>query len=218
MSVGGIFSGVAGAVFQTSPIWLTNGLASTIMGGAPTWLQESVIGNAIPLSLYTEALNTVVGGIQQAAGAGVLNQSFANFKPLPGSTLARYKIAEYPFYTQQIAANASIQEPLNISMLMVCPATASTSLSAIKMGVMSLLQNVVSNHVQLGGTFTVMTPSYVYTDCLLTGITDVSTEETLQTQWAYQWDFTQPLLTSAAQGDMNSAMTQLSSFGSLPAA
>ena len=35
-------------------------------------------------------------------------------------------------------------------------------------------------------------PAYI---TVLTGITDVSTEATNQAQWAYQWDFVQPLLT-----------------------
>lgn len=219
MSVGGIFSGVAGAVFQTSAIVLTNGLASTIwkgINGATSNLLPSFLQNALPLSIFTEALNTTVGGVQQLSGTGVLNQSFANYKPLPGSTLAKFQIAEYPFYNQQIAANASIQQPNTISMLMYCPATSATSLSGIKLGIMSLVKATIDNHVQAGGTFTVITPTYVYTDCLLTGITDVSTEETLQVQWAYQWDFVQPLLTNPTPSALNGIYDIISTGGTVP--
>jgi len=219
MSVGGIFSGVAGAVFQTSPIILTNGIATSLWSGINGVTGNSLpsfVQGGIPLSLFTEALNTVVGGIQQLSGTGVLSQSFANYKPLPGSTLAKYQVGQYPFYNQQIAANASIQEPLTVSMLMYCPATSATSLSGIKLGIMSLVQSTLQNHIQAGGTFTVITPAYVYTDCLLTGMTDVSTEETLQTQWAYQLDFIQPLLDSPTPSALSPIFGLLSSGGTAP--
>lgn len=219
MSVSGIFSGVAGAVFQTSPIILTNGLASSIWKSITSQVSDvlpSFTQNSLPLSIYTEALTIAVGGGQQLTGTGVLSQSFANYKPLPGSTLASYQIAEYPFYDQRIAANAAVQRPLNVSMLMYCPANSSTSLAGIKLAVMSLVQNVITNHVQAGGTFTVLTPAYIYTNCLLTGITDVSTEETLQTQWAYQWDFVQPLLDMSPAADLNSSMSKIAYLGTNP--
>ena len=46
-----------------------------------------------------------------------------------------------------------------------------------------------------GGTVTVLTPAYTYTNCLLTNIRDVSTSSDKQVQFLYQWDFTQPLIT-----------------------
>ena len=98
-------------------------------------------------------------------------------------------------------------------MLMYCPANSSTSLAGIKLGIMALVQATVQNHVQLGGTFTIVTPAYVYTDCLLTGITDVSTEETLQAQWAYQWDFIQPLLTNESPSLLNGIYRSINSGG-----
>ena len=217
MSVAGIFSGASGLAFSTSPIWLTNGIANNFWNGAKGNFASlpgslgSIVG--IPLTAFTEALTLGVGGIQQLSGTGVLSQPFASYKPLPGSALLKYQIAEYPFYNQQIAANASVQQPNPVSMLMYCPANSSTSLSGIKLGIMSLVQATVQNHVQLGGTFTIVTPAYVYTDCLLTGITDVSTEETLQAQWAYQWDFIQPLLTNESPSLLNGIYRSINSGG-----
>ena len=53
----------------------------------------------------------------------------------------------------------------------------------------------LENHVQLGGTFTVLTPAYTYTNCLLTSLRDVTSPSDKQVQFMYQWDFVQPLIT-----------------------
>lgn len=214
MSVAGIFSGIYGATFQVSPILLTNGLASNIIGGiagaigATSSLTSILKSIGIPLSALTElgALNMI---------NGVPQQSFANYRPLPGSTILKYQIAEYPFYNQQIAANASIQQPNNISLLMYCPANKNTNVT-VKLAIMSAVKATIEAHVQSGGTFTVLTPSQIYTDCLLTGITDVSTEATNQAQWAYQWDFTQPLLTfPSGAGSFSNSLNSFFGGGTL---
>jgi len=210
MSVAGIFSGIYGAAFQVSPIILTNGLASNILGSISGTLgiTGSLLGTikslGLPLSTLTEIGNLNVVN-------GTADQAFANYRPLPGSTILKYQVAEYPFYNQQIAANASIQQPNNISLLMYCPANKNTNVT-IKLAIMSAVKATVEAHVQAGGTFTVLTPAQIYTDCLLTGITDVSTEATNQAQWAYQWDFTQPLLTfPSGKGTFNGMLN--SAFG-----
>lgn len=206
MSVAGIFTGIYGAAFQISPIILTNGIASRTLSGLSigTSASSALKNFGVPLSTLTElgALNFVNGS---------LDQSFANYRPLPGGTILKYQIAEYPFYNQQIAANASIQQPNNISLLMYCPANKNTNVT-VKLAIMSALKATIEAHIQSGGTFTVLTPSQIYTDCLLTGITDVSTEATNQAQWAYQWDFVQPLLTfPSGVGSFSNALQ--SAFG-----
>lgn len=200
MSVAGVVSGIYGTAFQISPIWLTGGLSSSlgVSGSLGFGFQLG-----LPLSLLTEisALDPLGLALQ-----GFPKQAFANYRPLPGSTLVKYQVAEYPFYNQQIAANASIKQPNSISMLMYCPATGTANV-AHKTAIMSALKWTLDNHIQQGGTFTVATPSYIYTDCLMTGMTDVSTEQTNQAQWAYQMDFTQPLLTfEGAPGTLNSIL------------
>lgn len=186
--VSGVFSGLYGAAFQVSPIFLTGGL-STTLGVSGSLGFGFQLG--LPLSLLTEISTIDPLGI---ALQGVPSQAFANYRPLPGSTLIKYQIAEYPFYNQQIAANAVIKQPNAVSMLMYCPASKNTDVTH-KIAIMSALKYTLDNHMQQGGTFTVATPSYIYTNCLMTGMTDVSTEQTNQAQWAYQMDFTQPLLT-----------------------
>jgi hypothetical protein len=128
----------------------------------------------------------------------------------------RNDVAQYPFFTQQVAANAQIQQPLNVSMLMYCPAGKDTPYTT-KLAIMSSLKSLLDVHTSLGGTYSVITPSWVYTNCLLTSLSDVSTEETNQVQWAYQWDFVQPLLTFPSFNTVESAAMSMLSGPTFPA-
>lgn len=181
---------------QLSPIILTDGIAT-------------LVGGYLPIIAITEAVGIL--DLVSIANTGKLpDQYFANFRPVSGSTLIRNEVAQYPFFTQQIAANAQIQQPLNISLMMYCPAGKETSFTA-KLAIMSSLKSLLDVHNSLGGTYSVVTPSWIYTNCLLVQIADASTEETNQSQWAYQWDFVQPLLTyPGANSVENAAMSMLS--------
>jgi len=186
--------------YEISPIILTNGLASF-----------SPLG--LPLVAITEALSTAytTNPFQLISGQGITipSQPFFTWRPLPGSTLWKSEVAEFPFYTNRIAANSQLQQPLNISMLGHCPA-GKDSPFGVKIATMTALQSVIQNHINAGGTFTVLTPSYIYTDCLLTSMTDVSTGETNQAQVTWQLDFTQPLITfPSGLGALNDVMTAL---------
>ena len=185
---------------QVSPIILTNGIATLIPGGV------------LPIVAITEGLGfqTLTSLISNGS---LPDQYFANYRPVQGGTLMKNEVAQYPFFTQQIAANAQIQQPLNISMLMYCPAGKSTPFS-VKLALMSALKSLLDVHTSQGGTYTVVTPTRIYTNCLLTQIADVSDGQTNQSQWAYQWDFVQPLLTfPSSNGVQAAAMSMLSSGG-----
>lgn len=203
MSLNGIIGSATSAVFslanQASPIILTNGIAQSVPGGY------------LPIIAITEAVG--IREIASLIGAGEFpSQYFANYRPVSGSTLIKNEVAMYPFFTQQIAANAQIQQPLNVSMLMVAPAGQGTAFPT-KLATMSAMKALLDVHTNLGGTYIVVTPSWIYTNCLLTQISDVSTSETNQTQWAYQWDFVQPLLTFPGYNTVESAATSLLTAG-----
>ena len=181
--------------FEYSPIFFTGGNFTSL--GQST---ESTFGVnlgaawsgatnkfGIPIIAVTQAI-TFAGNID------LPNQPFFAWRPLPGGTIWKSEIAEFPFFTNQIAAISQIQQPLTISMLGHCPASSDTPF-ALKLATMTALQAVIKTHVNSGGTFTVATPSYVYTNCLLTQMIDVSAGETNQSQVSWQLDFVQPLLT-----------------------
>lgn len=170
--------------YEYSPIWFTGGSFASV----------SPVG--IPMIALTQALSTVGSGLSALSGSNVdlTGQPFFTWRPLPGSTLWESEVAEFPFFTNQVAANAQVQKPLRISMLGHCPASPNAPFS-IKIATLHALQAFIQNHINSGGTFTVFTPSYTYFNCLLTNFIDVSTGETNQAQVSWQMDFVQPLLT-----------------------
>jgi hypothetical protein len=128
------------------------------------------------------------------------NDYFAHFKNLPNGTLADWQIAEYPFASLVMAANAMIQMPLKISMQMLCPVQNDPNRDYLaKQSVLTNLQNQIQTHVSLGGTFTVVTPAYTYSDVLLVNIRDTSPPSDKQVQLIWQLDFVQPLITTAGE-------------------
>jgi len=154
---------------------------------SPIFLVNPLIPIPVPITAITEALD--FPGVQN-------NEFFAHFRPLPNSTLQEWQVAEYPFANRTMAANAVIQMPLKISMLMVCPAQNDGGY-IIKQAQISAIKYALDLHIQNGGVFTVITPAFTYTNCLLTSLRDITPPSEKQAQIMYQWDFVQPLITSS---------------------
>lgn len=191
--------------YELSPIVLTGGIAQQMPGGA------------LPILTILQG-QSYSGGILSVLGPLDADNYFARFRVLPGGTLGDWQFGTYPFANQAIAANAIIFQPLSVSLLMICPATEATPYS-LKNAVMTSLQATLAQHTASGGMFSVATPSYLYTNMLLSGIRDVSNTESEQPQNAYQWDFTQPLLTlQQAQQVQNNLMSKMSAGTQVDAA
>ena len=185
--------------FQVCPIFLTGGIANFIPG------------SVLPIVVLTEAINLPLGLIGGGSDIASLDNFFAQFVPQSGATLADNDIARYPFANQTIAANALIQKPLHISMRMICPVRQSLGYAA-KFATMMLLKAALDQHDRTAGTYTVLTPSFAYTNCIRMRMTDVTGGGTHQAQAEWQFDFEAPLLTlQAAQAAQNNLMRQFSS-------
>lgn len=185
--------------FEISPIVLTNGLVKAIPGGM------------LPIVLLTEPMNFLSGILGGGGNALNLDGFFAHFQPMPGSTLIDQQLGQYPFANQAVAGNATIAQPLTLSMMMICPAKHRFGMPA-KTITMIALQAALEKHNALGGTYTVITPARFYTNCILTRMTDISNQASHQVQNTYQLDFIQPLLTlEAAEGLQNTLMSKLTS-------
>lgn len=185
--------------FQISPIILTGGLAGAIPGGM------------LPIIILTEAADFVTGLLSGGAPDDDLDQYFAHYYPAAGGKLISNMIGKYPFANQQVAGNAVIVNPNTVSLIMECPAKGDNAY-ALKFATITALQSAIKNHVNMGGTFTVMTPAFPYINGVLLGLTDVSNTGPRQPQSRFQWDFEFPLLTqSQAAAAMNSMMDKLSS-------
>ena len=182
--------------FQLSPIVLTGGLATPIPG------------SALPIIALTESLS-FAAGLLSGGGPPDLNSYFANFAPMPGSTLAENQVGTYPFANQSVAANAIIAQPLSVSMLMICPARQPGGYPAA-LATMMALRFALDSHDQQGGTYTIITPKAFYTNCLRLRMVDVSTASSHQPQNSYQLDFMVPLLTQEqAQSVQSGLMSKL---------
>lgn len=166
--------------FQLSPILLTRGIA------------DNIPGKILPIIALTQGINFVTGLL---TGSSVLDSDnfFAHFAPLPGTTMLQQQAATYPFANQAIAANATIQQPNTVSMIMTCPARGEAGY-VTKLATMTAIQKTLQAHNQAGGTYSVMTPSLIFTDCILTGIRDIGGGQSAQVQTQWQWDFFQPLV------------------------
>jgi len=183
--------------FELSPIILTGGIANLIPGAA------------LPIIAVTEALN-FPDGLLSGGGDLDFDDFFCHFVPLPGSSLIDQQIGHYSFANQTIAANAVITQPLTISLRMICPVKDPGGY-ALKLATITALQATLKAHNASGGTYTIATPSYFYTNCVMLDMRDTSNSGSLQAQNAYQLDFEQPLLTlQAAIAAQNNLMSQIS--------
>lgn len=186
--------------FQVSPIILTQGVAALIPGGM------------LPIIAITESANFLNGLV-----AGNINLSlddfFAQYQPAAGASLISNEVATYPFANQSIAANSIVSQPLNVGMLMTCPVREKAGYY-FKLAIMSALQATLALHNSIGGLYTILTPSYIYTNCVMQTMLDVSSGETKQSQWQWQMQFLQPLLTlGQAQQEQGNLYNLLSSGG-----
>jgi hypothetical protein len=183
--------------FQISPIILTEGLA------------KKLPGQMLPIVTILQAGSLVTGLLSGEINLGT-NKYFCSFAPLPGTTLIQNQVGMYPFANIDIAANAIIKQPLNVSLIMNCPVNKEAGYIS-KFMTISALKGALEYHISLGGSFIVATPSYIYTDCLLIALEDCSNGESLQAQNAWRWDFLKPLVSmSDALNAQSSLMGKLS--------
>ncbi len=183
--------------YQKSPIILTNGIAANVPGGM------------LPIISITQSQD-FDGGILSGSSNLDLEDFLFDFYPMPGGSLMEVEVATYPFANQSVAANSVIQQPLKISLEMLAPVRTAGGYDQ-KLAIFQSLQSSLNQHITQGGTFTVATPAYLYTNCLLLSFRDASDGDRARPQWKWQWDFTQPLLTlEAAQAAQNSLMQKIS--------
>ena len=193
---------LAQLAYQVSPIILTGGIATPLPGGA------------LPIIFLTESV-ALVGGLLTGAGLpSSLDDFFAQYLPISGGTLIDQQIGNYPFANQMIAANAVIQQPLKISLQMIAPSRQSGDMLT-KLPIMTLVQSALAQHNATGGLYTIATSAYVYTNCLMTGFTDITPSSDYK-QWQIIWqlDFQQPLVTQAqATNTFNALLSNINNGG-----
>ena len=182
--------------FQVSPIILQGGIAANAQGGVLPIV--ALYGQAGLFSVTTDP-----------------TQFFAQYLPLPGSTLISNAVSVYPFANQQVAGNAIIQQPLTISMLMICPVNQPGGY-VTKLATFTALQNSLQQHCAAGGTFSIATPAFIYNTCILVNMASLGTPEGHQQMIEYQLDFVQPLITlTAAAAAQQALIAKVTSGGQI---
>ena len=180
-------SGVANAIrsawstlYQVSPIIMQGGSFANSPGGL------------FPMS--------ALAGQILALGQGLLSDSpdpfFGLYTVIPGGTLINQSVATYPYASLQIAANATVQEPNRVSLLLKAPVKDGFGYLT-KTAIFTSLQLALQTHNNAGGSYIVFTPAFMYQNGLLLTMTDVSDGESKQTQIMWQFDFYFPLITQA---------------------
>jgi hypothetical protein len=167
--------------FEISPIMLVDGLASAVPGGT------------LPIAAITEGLSIVNGLLHGEIGNGPT----AHFMPMAGTTLIQQDIGNLNFYNQATAANAVVNRPNRVIMQMLRPVSTTDGGYATKSLTFTALKMALDKHNQSGGSYTVLTPAFIYTGCLLRSVIDNSgfSEQNKQVQHSWMFEFEQPLLT-----------------------
>jgi hypothetical protein len=173
--------------FEISPILLVDGIAANIPGGV------------LPIAVFTEGLS-ISGGVLQG---NIGSNPSTRFIPQAGTTLVQQDIASLNFYNQAAAANSVVSKPNRILMQMIRPiSTALMNGYRSKLMTFTALKMALDLHNESGGSYTVLTPGFIYTGCLMKSMLDNSSLSGQNKQSQYSWllEFEQPLL-SISQTD-----------------
>ncbi|MWO33640.1 hypothetical protein GQN26_22885 [Escherichia coli] len=165
--------------FEVSPILLVDGIASKIPGGV------------MPIAVLTEGLSIANGLLH----GEIRTRSMAAFTPMAGTTLVQQDICNLNLYNQVTAANATVRKPNRVVMQMIRPASTEDGGYTTKGMTFTALKMALDMHNQYGGCYTVLTPSFIYTRCLMRSFIDTSgfSEQNKQVQHTWQIEFEQPL-------------------------
>lgn len=185
--------------FEVSPIILANGIAAGSVGG-----MLPIIGLTGQLAAFGQSA-LLGGGLS-------LDSFFAHYVPIPGATIISQAAGQYPFANQQVASNATIQQPLNLSMLMMCPVQNDAGY-VTKLPILSSLWASLKNHNLLGGVYHVATPANIFMNGLLLNVAAVDSGESKQQQINFQLDFYFPLITQQQAKQAQSNLMQTATNG-----
>jgi hypothetical protein len=163
----------------------------------------------MPLLAFTDSV--AFGANLLGAQDYNMDNAFAMFQVMPAnSNLIEQTIGQYPFANNTVAANAIIKQPINVSMLMLTPMRGPNAWS-VKMATITALKASLDNHNNAGGTYTVVTPSFVFTDMVMLEFSDISMGQNPLPQNAWRLTFHKPLISLAdAATAQSNLMSKLS--------
>lgn len=172
--------------FEKSPILLTGGIAQ-------------LVGGTLPIIALSEGMNILSNAITGNIKGILEGETFFIFKPIAGGSVIRNAVAMTPFYNQVTVANSLISEPNTISLRCLCPISRSNH-ALSKTVKFTNIVNLLEYHNNNGGLYTVLTPSYIYRDCIMQNIIDEnsSVDGSSQFQSVWRMDFIQALVSKSS--------------------
>lgn len=190
--------------FQITPIWLTgapvvgqpNGMLPLAALTDPD-LYQSATNQAEAATIFSSQTtvdrNNVRSYRLNESPAWDLDQAFGAFQVIPGGTLINQDIAQYPFANQHVASNATIFNPLNVSLVWDTPMKETDAWNK-KFMILTNVAARLTDHNNGGGTYTVLTPAHIYENMLLKNLSDASRGSHPIPQNAWRFDFEKPLI------------------------
>lgn len=173
--------------FEISPVILCDGIAQAMPGGM------------IPIVTLTQAVSLVSGAVGGNIDISDLDKYFCHWRVQTGSTLLNYELAKYPFASQKVAANAILAQPQEIPMIMSAPVNENTGIFT-KLATFTALESALEAHANLGGTYIVATPAFIYNNCILTRVQDITPNSEIVPQREWLFNFEKPLITESEAG------------------
>lgn len=191
--------------YELCPILLKNGIAENLTDKIMPIVQLTQQQGYPTSGMADKLIRTIVPGYPPTSDG-----YFAHFKTLPGCTLMNNSIGQYPFANSATAGNAIIQQAVNVSLLMYCPANSEYP-TPTRSSIIESLLSALNEHVRSGGLFVVYTPLFIYDNCVLIGIRDGSDGEATGLQNGLIFDFLRPQIMTPeeAEGAQNELMSKI---------
>lgn len=166
-------------------------------------------GGYMPIIELTEFLNVLEAIRNTVLTGSPLKDMYGAFQVQGGTSLLQYASGEYPFQNAATAVNYQMKMPNQIVFEMLTPFKKSMDLFN-QLPVMTVLIQALERHRALGGYYMLLTPSKIYTSCILESITQADYDVGSQLQMAWMWAFKEPLLTEeAAEKAYNDTMDKI---------
>lgn len=176
--------------FQVSPIILKNGIANNVPGKMlPIIGLNSQLLGALQGLITNATVETLATGAASDA-----NNFPVQYMPITGGTVINNSIGMYPFANRDVAANAVIRQPNAISLRMISPVNTKGGYLT-KLAIFQSFVTALQAHNNSGGTYIIATPAFLYNDCVMTSMTNITGADSKQQQIEWQLDFVQPLIT-----------------------
>lgn len=197
-----VFRDIYTLAFVISPIFFVGGIATAVPGGV------------LPFVALVGSLSGLLRGALSSGSLKVSDFPF-QFRPLPGTTLIRQTVGQYPFANQQVAANAVIDQPKMVSLRMIGPVNTVGGY-VTKLPIYISVAKSFSTHNAAGGTYAILTPAGIFQNCVMLDMTDITGGETKQDQVEWQLNFEKPLISVAsAKAAQNGLMGKMSAMSPL---